>query len=139
LVIIAAAIATQVFVAAVQSGIDRLVFARFARLRHSRADLRAAADALPRVNESVDLPALSEDEFVRLTRRALSHLSNPGKLAASPLTRLPVITDRLAARGSTDNTLERTAELKSLIAESIACLKPRDKGDFGTSDEWRYL
>ena len=34
--------------------------------------------------------------------------------------------------------MERAAELKLLLAESIECLKPRDGGSFGTSDEWRY-
>jgi hypothetical protein len=59
-------------------------------------------------------------------------------LAANPLTRLPVIEARLAARGEQDNTLERAAELKALLAESITRLKPRTDDDFGTSDEWRY-
>src|SRR5690606_16712663 len=53
-----------------------------------------------------------------------------------PLTRLPLIDARLNGRAG--STLERAAELRSLLTESIERLKPRDKGDFGTSDEWRY-
>lgn len=122
----------------IQTLTDRLVFARFEQLRQSRAELRAVSDALPRLNESLDLRTVGEDEFARLTRRALSSLGNPGKLAASPLTRLPIIESRLAARGQQENSLERAAELKALLSESITRLKPRDKGDIGTSDEWRY-
>jgi hypothetical protein len=59
-------------------------------------------------------------------------------LAASPLTRLPIIEKRLEARGANDNALERAAELKTLLTESITRLKPRGKVEFGTSDEWRH-
>ncbi len=45
---------------------------------------------------------------------------------------------RLAERNAKDNAIERTIELKTLLNESIARLKPHQKGDFGTSDEWRY-
>jgi hypothetical protein len=65
-------------------------------------------------------------------------MGNLPRLAASPLTRLPVIDKQLASRGDEDNTLERAAELKSLLTQSIERLKPRDQGDFGTSDEWRH-
>ena len=37
-----------------------------------------------------------DEEFVRLTRRALSHFGNLSKLTASPLTRLPAVEARLA-------------------------------------------
>jgi hypothetical protein len=131
------AIAAQVFADTIQASVDRLVFARLPRLRQNRADLRAAASALPRLNETL-LSNLDEVEFSRLTRRALSHISDFNHLAASPLTRLPIIDARLAKRGAADNTLERAAELKSLLVESITRLKPRGKEDFGTSDEWRY-
>ncbi|MET0896778.1 MAG: hypothetical protein ABWY45_02580, partial [Mycobacterium sp.] len=60
------------------------------------------------------------------------------KLVASPLTALPLIDDRLAARGAPDQPLERAAELKAVLADRIAALKPRDGADFGTTEEWRY-
>jgi hypothetical protein len=90
------------------------------------------------MNEALELDGLDDAEFIRLTRRALSHLGSLDRLAASPLTRLPLIEQRLSQRGETDNTLERAAELKAVLTESIARLKPRGKGDFGASDEWRY-
>ncbi len=135
---IAAAIATQAFADPFQTMLDRLAFARFPHLQQARAQLRAAASALPRVSDTLDFETLDEVEFTRLTRRALSHLGDLPRLATSPLTHLPLIEARLAARGVQADTLKRTAELKTLLAESIAQLKPRDQGDFGTSEAWRY-
>jgi hypothetical protein len=136
--LVTAAIVTQTFYGFIQSAIDRLVFARLTRIRQARADLRAAASSLPRLNESPNFPDMDAAEFARLTRRALSHFSDLNRLSSSPLTRLPLIDVRLSQRAAPDNTLERAAELKMLLAESVARLKPRDKGDIGTSDEWRY-
>lgn len=136
--LVTAAIATQTFYTRIQTLIDRLVFARFAHVRQRRADLRAAADSLPRINDSVNFADMDETEFARLTRRAFSHFSDLNRLAASPLTRLPLIDQRLSARSAPDNTLERAAELKTVLSDSVLRLKPRDKGDVGTSDEWRY-
>ncbi|RME43013.1 MAG: hypothetical protein D6791_16460 [Chloroflexi bacterium] len=138
LLTIATAIGVATLSSPIQSALERLSFAPFPRLRTARASLRAAADALPRINETLDLETMDEDEFVRLTRRALSHFGDLPRLATSPLTRLPLVEARLAERGASDNTLERAAELKTILTESIARLKPRDQGDFGTSDEWRY-
>jgi hypothetical protein len=138
LAVMATAIATQTFSDPIQSALDRLIFARLPRLRQARADLRAAASALPRVNESLNPGTMDETEFARLTRRALGHMGDLQRLAANPLTRLSVIEARLAARGEPASTLSRAAELKALLADSIARLKPRTSEGFGTSDEWRY-
>lgn len=132
----ATALAIQTFFDPLQTLIDRLIFARLPHIQQERARLRAAASALPRLDPAADVLHLSEDEFVRLTRRALSHMGSLERLAANPLTRLPLIDARLNGRAG--STLERAAELRGLLTESIERLKPRDKGDFGTSDEWRY-
>ena len=115
--------------------LDRLIFS--ARVQRERSTLRAVNDALPNVDERFDLAALDEAEFARLTRRAFSHFGDLNKLAASPLTRLPAISARLEQQGKADNLLERTAELKALLAESVARLKPAQDQAFGTTDEWR--
>ena len=125
---VAAAIAVQVLANPLALLVDRVAVPEVAA---ERAELRDAVEALPR------RAPLDQAEFVKLTRRALSHYGDLGKLVASPLTELPVIDARLAARGASDQPLERAAELKSLLLESISRLKPRD-GDFGTSDEWRH-
>src|SRR5262249_13601284 len=108
------------------------------RLQQSRSELRDVTSNLPRLNEDQDLRSLDDEDFVRLTRRALSNYGNLPRLATSPLVKLPQIEQRIAHRSVPLNALERAAELKLLLAESIECLKPRDGSEFGTSDEWRY-
>jgi len=135
---IAVAIFTQTFSDPLQSALDALALAAFPGIRQARAELRTAASTLPRVNESLNLPQLDEAEFARLTRRALSHMGNLPRLATSPLTRLPLVDTRLAQRKAKDNTLERAAELKAILTESIARLKPRQNGEFGTAEAWRF-
>lgn len=132
--VVAAAITVQVLASPIQSMADRLTLAP--PVREARAELREVADALPRKDDSV-LSGLDDIELARLTRRALSHYGDLGKLVASPLTGLPVIDARLVARGASDTPIERAKELKSGLLESIARLKP-STGDFGTSDEWRH-
>jgi len=34
--------------------------------------------------------------------------------------------------------LERANELRALLADRIAALKPRDGGDFGITEQWRH-
>ncbi len=117
--------------------LDRLVFSRSPMLRADRDTLRRAQSALP-LRSADPLDDFDDDTFARLTRRALGHYGDLSKLVASPLTALPAIDERLAARGAPDQPLERAVELKALLAERIARLKPRDGGDFGTTEQWRY-
>ncbi|SES34786.1 hypothetical protein [Lentzea albida] len=118
---VAAAIAVQVLANPLASVADRLAVPAVAA---QRAELREAAESLPRRR-----PLITEDEveFARLTRKALSHYGDLGKLVASPLIAL---TDD-------GSPLDRAAQLKSMLLASIQRLKPSE-GDFGTSDEWRY-
>ena len=51
---------------------------------------------------------------------------------------MPHIDERLSRRGAPDQPLERANELRALLAERIAGLKPRDGGDFGTTEQWRH-
>ncbi|MDT5263618.1 MAG: hypothetical protein QOI90_244 [Mycobacterium sp.] len=117
--------------------LDRLAFSRSPDLRADRATLRRTESALPLRSQS-PLDGVDDDTFVRLTRRALGHYGDLSKLVASPLTALPIIDDRLARRGVPDQPLERANELKALLADRIAALKPRDGGDFGTTEQWRH-
>jgi hypothetical protein len=138
LAVVAAAIALVIWADQLAGALDRLVFAGAPGVRRERADLRGAASALPRIRPDLALAEIDEPEFARLTRRALSHYGDLARLASSPLTRLPAVGERLAQRGAPDDALERAAELKALLAESVGRLKPRGAGEFGTSDEWRY-
>ncbi|MGB0385828.1 MAG: hypothetical protein ACPGWR_13490, partial [Ardenticatenaceae bacterium] len=138
LLTIALAMITQIFADPIQSALDRFAFASSPKLQEARTELRVEARILPRIDEALDLDTLDQDEWKRLSRRALSHMGNLPRLATNPLARLPLVYSRLAERGVQDDTLERAAELKRLLTESITRLKPPDKGDFGTSKEWRH-
>jgi hypothetical protein len=134
---LAVAVAVQVLADPLAALLDRLAFSRSPVLRADRAALRRTEAALPlRSNNPLD--GLDDETFARLTRRALGHYGDLSKLVASPLTALPIIDERLAARGAPDQPLERANELKALLADRIAALKPREGGDFGTTEQWRY-
>jgi len=131
------AIAINVLADPLAGVLDRLAFSRAPALRAERAALRSTEAALP-LRSRNPLQDVDDDTFVRLTRRALGHYGDLSKLVASPLTALPAIDERLAARGAPDQPLERANELKALLADRIAALKPRDGSDFGTSEQWRH-
>src|ERR1700744_6461730 len=137
---LAVAIAVQVLADPLAGVLDRMAFSRSPTLRADRAALRHTGAALPlrSVDALQDLQAVDDDTFARLTRRALGHYADLTKLVASPLTTLPVIDERLAARGAPDHPVERANELKAVLADGISRLKPRDGGDFGTTEQWRY-
>ena len=134
---LAIAITVQVLADPLAGLLDRLAFWKSPTLRADRAALRHTGAALPLRSED-PLVDVDDETFARLTRRALGHYGDLTKLVASPLTTLPVIDERLAARGAPDHPLERANELKAVLADGIARLKPRDGGDFGTTEEWRY-
>jgi len=134
---LAIAIAINVLADPLAGLLDRLAFSRSPDLRADRAALRSTEAALP-LRSGNPLEGMDEDTFVRVTRRALGHYGDLSKLVASPLTALPDIDARLSRRGAPDQPLERAIELRALLAERIAGLKPRDGGDFGTTEQWRH-
>ncbi|BBX46039.1 hypothetical protein GCM10009641_62300 [Mycobacterium cookii] len=129
--------AVQVLADPLAGLLDRMVFSRAPVLRAYRATLRRTESALP-LRSADPLDDFDDETFARLTRRALGHYGDLSKLVANPLTALPAIDERLAARGAPDQPLERATELKALLADRIAQLKPRDGGDFGTTEQWRH-
>lgn len=135
--ILAVAIAITVLADPLAGMLDRVAFARLPALRAERATLRNVEAALPSRAQN-QLDDLDAETFARLTRRALSHYGDLAKLVASPLTGLPAIGARLAARDAPDQPLERATELRALLAEQIDRLKPRDDGEFGITEQWRY-
>ena len=120
-------ILTQTFSNSIQSLLDSLTLPR--RLNDERQALRQTADALPLLS-TLETDSVNEEQFTRLTRRALSHLGDLPKLATNPLVNLPHI-----ARA---NPLDRAHALKSVLIQSIQKLKPQSDAKFGTTDEWRY-
>jgi len=137
---LAVAVAVQVLADPFAGALDRLAFSKSPALRADRAALGHTGAALPLRSDDPlrDIQAVDDETFVRLTRRALGHYGDLTKLVASPLTGLPVIDERLAARGAADHPLERANELEAVLADAIGRLKPRDAGDFGTTEQWRH-
>ena len=137
---LAIAVTVQVLADPLAGLLDRLAFSKSPTLRADRAALRHTEAALPlrSVDPLRDIQDVDDETFARLTRRALGHYGDLTKLVASPLTALPVIDERLAARGAPDHPLERANELKAVLADGISRLKPRDGGDFGTTEQWRH-
>ena len=138
LAILATAIAASTLNDRISTVLDRVAFGRLSHVQRTRSELREIARAAQRRDASLDPAGLDKDEFARLTRRALSNFGDLPRLSASPLINLSLVERRLAERGATDDPLERAAELKSILSESIYRLKPRTGADFGTSDEWRH-
>lgn len=120
-------ILTQTFSNSIQSLLDQLTLPQ--QTSAERQTLRQTAEALPLLS-TLELAAGDEEQFTRLTRRALSHLGDLPKLATSPLVNLPQVTGT--------NPLDRAHALKSLLMQSIQKLKPQTDAKFGTTDEWRY-
>ena len=117
------------------TGIVLVVFAPHLHLTQAAEVVETSAR---NIDPTLDLNGISEDDFVRYTRRALSYLDDLPKLASSPLTRLPQIEMRLSSRKAHIDTLARTNELKSMLIEGINRLKPATGLDFGTTDDWRF-
>jgi len=131
-------IAVETLADSFQTMFDRVVFGPQSGLSQVRSDLRSAVQLVTRVNTNIDFNRLDDKEFARLTRRAFSHYADLTKLAANPLTQLPVIDQRLDERQAPSDTIERAVELKAVLAENVESLRPRDGGEFGTTDEWRF-
>ena len=127
--LVAFGILTQTFERGLQKILDGATFPRSSTLGAQRDLLNDSAAALPLLSR-LDLLSVPDDEFTRLTRRALSHLGDLPRLSTSPLVNLPQV--------QSQNPLERAHALKSLLAESVQKLKPREAETFGTSDAWRY-
>jgi hypothetical protein len=133
--LVAAVMAYAGLVGHARRGLDRIAFPHDDRLRLDRAALMLLAEALPRRRERHDLIRVSEEEFRRLTERALDNYGDLGRLLRSPLIDLPTVDRRLTGQGA-EKPLARAIELRAVLLESVSRLKP--DGLFGTSEEWRH-
>lgn len=127
LILLTFGVLTQTFSNQIQLLLDRVTLA--SHLHDERQTLRQTADALPLLS-SLEPTSVEEEQFIRLTRRALSHLGDLSKLATSPLVNLSTL--------SGTNPLDRAHALRALLVNSIQKLKPQSDARFGTTDEWRY-
>ncbi|MEV4638728.1 hypothetical protein AB0J80_15390 [Actinoplanes sp. NPDC049548] len=137
-VLVAAVMGAVGLAVPLRSGLDRLAFLQDERLRQDRSALLLAAEALPRRRERHRMIAMDEEEFRRLTRRALDDFGDVGRLLRNPLIDLPMVDRRLHTRGPgvAEQPLVRAAELRTVLAEHVAKLRPA--AGFGTTDEWRW-
>jgi len=133
-----ASVLIAVFGNTLQNKLDALAFSRAPSVREAKMRLQTESAILSRKDAGINLAGMNEEERSRLTRRALSHFGDLTRLASNPLTQLPVIEKRLRSRNAPDTTLDRAAELKLLLTESIAKLKPQREELFDTTDEWRF-
>lgn len=135
---IVAAILVQVFSSPVQTAVDQIAFFNFPSIRHRRSELRAESEAAQFVDTSLNLLQMNEETFNKHTRRALSQMGDLPKLAANPLTNLPLVKERSTENGRVPTSLARATELKIVLTESIQRLKPSGESDFGTTAAWRH-
>jgi hypothetical protein len=133
--LVAAVMSYAGLVGPARRGLDRIAFPHDDRLRLDRAALMLLAEALPRRRERHHLIKVSEAEFRRLTLRALDDFGDLGRLLRSPLIDLPTVDRRLTGHGA-EKPLARAIELRAVLQESVARLKP--DGLFGTTEEWRH-
>jgi hypothetical protein len=133
-----ASIVIAVFGNSLQNKLDVIAFSRAPSVREARNRLQAESDILSRKDAGLNLKEMSEEERSRFTRRALSHFGDLTRLASNPLTQLPVIEQHLRMKNIPDTTLARAAELKAVLTELIAKLKPQSEKLFDTTDEWRF-
>ncbi|MFD0621140.1 hypothetical protein ACFQZR_27335 [Paenibacillus sp. GCM10027629] len=131
-------IAFQVLVYPIRAMLDNFALMTFPKLRSERSKLRLVESVQVRINEESKPDEMDDEELYRLIRRALSNLGNLERLAASPLTQLKLMDERLRMRGAADGVLERANELKSLLIHSIMQMKPNQDEPFGTTDEWKF-
>jgi hypothetical protein len=117
------------------TGISIVVFAPHLRLTQAA---EAVETSTRNIDPDIDFATISEKDFVRYTRRALSYLDDLPKLASSPLTQLPIIDARLSNKENHIDTLARTAELRNVLIEGIQRLKPKSESKFESTDDWRY-
>jgi len=116
--------------------LDRLFFTPV--VREERAAARAYTTALATQPAGPHPDLATRKAFDDAVRRALTHLSDPTKLATTPLLNLVVVGRGVADQGLEDNRLNRAAVLKEMLLELLDSLRPGDGSGSVTGDAWRF-
>ncbi len=116
--------------------LDRLFFTPV--VREERAAARAYTTALATQPAGPHPDLATRKAFDDAVRRALTHLSDPTKLATTPLLNLVVVGRGVADQGLEDNRLNRAAVLKEVLLELLDGLRPGDGSGGVTGDAWRF-
>lgn len=128
----------QVFSDHMNNLMDRIAFFNAPQVRQTRAQLREASSEAPRIDMALVADTIDPDEFAKLTRKAISQMGNLPKLSSNPLTRLYLIESTLNQRHEPSDTLNRAAELRRLLTDSIERLRPMAEEKTGITDDWRH-
>jgi len=116
--------------------LDRVFFPPV--VREERAAARSYAEALAIQPAGPHPDLATRKAFDDAVRRAITHLSDPTKLATSPLLNLTVVGHAVAETHSEDNRLNRAAALREILLDLLDGLKPGDGAGRVTGDAWRY-
>ncbi len=121
-------------------GRDLVDWVFFREVQDERSGLRDLARMVPNLEstEWTDTRTLSDGEFYRLVRNALSELRNMPRLATNRLTGLKLIRVRLVGDEKEINHLSKATELRKILSEMIDDLKPLDSGSWDIADNWRH-
>ena len=118
----------------IRDWLDKVFFTPLVRQERSAARAYEAALAVQPAGPHPDLATTKA--FDDAVRRALTHLSDPTKLATSPLLNLTVVAQGVCDQQLEDNRLNRAAVLKEVLLDLLDGLRPADGRV--TSDAWRY-
>jgi len=105
-------------------------------VREERAAARAYVEALATQPVGPHPELTTPKAFDDVVRRALTNLSDPTKLASSPLLTLRVVSQGVTEGALEDNRLNRAAVLREIMLDLLEGL--RGSGGPPTGDAWRY-
>jgi hypothetical protein len=107
-------------------------------VQEERAAARAYEEALATQPAGPSSELATRKAFDDAVRRALTHLSDPTKLATSPLLNLRTVACGVAQQHLEDNRLHRAAVLNEILVELLDGLRPADRAGGVTGDAARY-
>jgi hypothetical protein len=107
-------------------------------VREERAAARAYVEALATQPTGASPELATPKAFDDAVRRAIAHLSDPTKMATSPLLNLRIVARSVEDHALDDNRLNRAAVLKELLLELLDGLKPATATGGVTGDAYRY-
>jgi hypothetical protein len=109
-----------------------------ASVREERAAGRAYVEALATQPAGPNPELATRKAFDDAVRRAIAHLSDPTKMATTPLLNLQLVARGVQEQGLDDNRLNRAAVLKECLLELLDGLKPAEGAGGVTGDAYRY-
>lgn len=107
-------------------------------VQEERAAARAYVEALATPPAGSNPELATRKAFDDAVRRALTHLSDPTKLATSPLLNLQVVGRAVGEGQLEDNRLNRAAALKEMLLDLLEGLHPSDRSGGIAGDAFRF-